>query len=391
MRESIGLASEAGIHCEIEPESDGNLHIKVCGYDKMGAKLVRDIVTRISDIPSDRDQNSFELSKEYLLKTLYATILSPSALAGNLLSRACKWGDQSILETHAALACTEFSDFLVFVKDYMAEMKITLLALGNSQLEEVSNIAKVLDRMCYRALSDTSASFVEKCRPVSLPAAKLIWRVESLNKTGTTSTIVNYHQFATLQLDIFILANVLLRMMAQPLFADLRTQRSLGYAVNSTFHVENGVLGAAFFVVSDAEKFTMEQLDIELEEFLVRFYNTKLKNLSEAEFQKWGARFPGIPLGSFSVQKLQHFYREYILPSGKYARKLSIQVAGHEKATDGTNVMLADDYKKKQVLTTYKGSLLECLSQNKRYIDDIDLLHVHCPLFPGVSGSNPFS
>ncbi|CAG7826284.1 unnamed protein product [Allacma fusca] len=390
MRESIGLASEAGIHCEIEPESDGNLHIKVCGYDKMGAKLVRDIMACISEMPQLRDENCFELSKEYLLKTMYATILSPSALASHLLSRACKWGNQSILETHSALTSMEFSEFLGFVKAYMAEMRITLLVLGNSQLEEVSNIAKVVDRITYKALSDNSSCMVEKSRPVSLPTTKLIWQVESLNKMGTTSTIVNYHQFSALQLDVFVLANVLLRMMAQPLFADLRTQRSLGYAVNSTVHVENGILGAAFFVVSDAEKFTMEQLDIELEEFLVRFYNTKLRNLSEAEFQKWGARFPGLPLGSFSVQKLQHFYKDYILPSGKRSRKLSIQVAGHDKIAGDAKPMLADDYKKKQVLVTHKGSMLECITQNKRYIEDVDIFHVHCPLFPGASGSNQF-
>ena len=92
-------------------------------------------------------------------------------------------------------------------------------------------------------------------RTVALPRMKLTWRVESFNRNGSTSTLINYHQFSYMTMETYALASVLLRMMAQPIFSDLRTHRALGYAVGSGLVAESGILGIIFLIVSDAEKF----------------------------------------------------------------------------------------------------------------------------------------
>ena len=81
LREPMGLAGEAGIMSQIQPSPDGNLHILVYGYDQMAAKLVKDILGKISKTGFLNDKNFFELSKEYLLKVTHYLLLYPPSLA----------------------------------------------------------------------------------------------------------------------------------------------------------------------------------------------------------------------------------------------------------------------------------------------------------------------
>ena len=83
-------------------------------------------------------------------------------LIRNLLHRAWKWGDQTMVETHAALTKIELNQFREFVNEFMTEMKISLIALGNTHMADVKDLVDIAERIEYRALSNQTAACVEK-------------------------------------------------------------------------------------------------------------------------------------------------------------------------------------------------------------------------------------
>ena len=67
-----------------------------------------------------------------------------------------------MVEAHSALVNIDLNQFREFVSDFMAQMKISLIALGNTHMEDIKDLADIVERMSYKALCDQASSCVEK-------------------------------------------------------------------------------------------------------------------------------------------------------------------------------------------------------------------------------------
>jgi nardilysin len=73
---------------------------------------------------------------------------------------------------------------------------------------------------------------------------------------------------------------LLLMLMEEPLFDQLRTQEQLGYEVSSSLRDTHGILGFSVTVVSQACHTTVDHVETRIQAFLDRFL-VKLKSMPQ--------------------------------------------------------------------------------------------------------------
>lgn len=171
-----------------------------------------------------------------------------------------------------------------FAEEFFSEMYIESLFQGNLAEEEVKSYQEYICRHFNQ--SPLQKKQFPKNRTLKLPLGRTMCRHYGFNKKDPNSAIKNYYQVGPNNNRIFTTAKLLDHIMSEPIFDILRTKEQLGYTVYSDVHVTAKILGFSITVHTEVEKYSADQVDEKICEFLELFVK-KMETFTEDEYQKY--------------------------------------------------------------------------------------------------------
>ncbi|XP_043474381.1 nardilysin-like [Leptopilina heterotoma] len=278
--EKTYAATAAELHHSIYT-CDKGVVLKVDGYNQKLPLLLNTIIECMAESPNLISKDLFDIMKQEQLKSYYNKFLKPSKLVKDirmciLILRHCSSTDK-----YAAISSIDYDQFLNFIKHFTDHLFIQCLVQGNVTMEDVienvTNCRKILK--CGSLLPNTMPQF----RVTQIPIGIQCCRVKNFNNSDANSVVTNYYQSDTSSIKVTVIIELLMMIMEEPLFNQLRTLEQLGYNINCLIRDTFGILGYSITVYTQATKFTTEYIDERIEEFM-KLFNDLLSKMSDDEF-----------------------------------------------------------------------------------------------------------
>ncbi|XP_063992103.1 nardilysin-like [Diachasmimorpha longicaudata] len=360
--EELYPATAVELSYEIE-HGDRGLLVKVSGFNQKLPLLLETIGRYIANCSELVTESLFDVMKKEQLKTYYNTFLKPSKLNKDVRLSILIVNHWSNVDKHAAVAEVTFEQFRHFVRDFNRQIYVQSLVQGNIRRDEVIQIVtKFFDILgCQPLLPNT----LPHNRVNVLPRGEShCCRVRNFNETDANSVVTNYYQSDLFSTRLAVIIELVMMIMEEPLFNQLRTQEQLGYNVFSILRNTSGVFGYSVTVHTQADKFSVEHIDDRIEEFLKQF-NETLKKSTEKDFEaikealvrmkecadihlkeevmrNWGEitsrhyvfdriRKELEMISKVNLEEVRDWVEAHI-SGGKNLRKLSVQVVGNAKS-----------------------------------------------------------
>ncbi|XP_046617809.1 nardilysin-like [Neodiprion virginianus] len=259
---------------------DKGIIVKVNGFNQKLPLLLATITKYIADCPNLATQSMFDVMKAEQLKVYYNTFLKPGKLVKDVRLSILMLVHWAAVDRHAAVSGIEFQQFQTFAKEFTRNIYIQCLVQGNITDEDVINHT----RNCLEILQCQSLSpdTMPQLRVAQIPLGVRCCRVKNFNTTDTNSVVTNYYQSGIGSTKISVIIELLIMLMEEPLFNQLRTQEQLGYNVFCLMRDTFGILGYSITVCTQADKFTTEHVDERIETFIKSFLKV-LNKMSEKE------------------------------------------------------------------------------------------------------------
>ncbi|XP_011306829.1 nardilysin [Fopius arisanus] len=360
--EELYPATAAELNYQIEHGENGLL-IKVCGFNQRLLLLLETISRHIANCSELITESLFQIMKEEQLKDYYNTFLKPSKLNKDVRLSILIVNHWTAVDKHAAVSGVTYDQFKNFVKYFCNHVYVQCLVQGNMREEEVIKNAlkcfKILG--CKPLLPNT----FPRHRVNILPKGEVrCCRVRNFNGTDANSVVTNYYQSDLFSTRLSVIIELLMILMEEPIFNQLRTQEQLGYNVFAMLRNTSGVFGYSVTVHTQADKFSVEFIDERIEGFLKSF-NEILKKSTEKELEgikqalikvkqcadihlkeevtrNWGEItanhyvFDRLAkevemVSEIGLDELRDWLENHII-GGKNLKKLSVQVVGNDKS-----------------------------------------------------------
>lgn len=223
---------------------------------------------------------------------------------------------------------------------------------------------------------------------MKLPIGSNYLRCKSFHPKDDNSVITNFYQIGPLSYRTCILTDLLVMIIQEPLFDNLRNKEQLGYDVSCTVNDNYGILAYNISVNSQETKYSCEYVDQRIESFRLELFSAietmpdddfdamkaslaKCKlaednKLSEEVTRNWAEitiheykfdrHYKEVEcLANISKADLLEFYKSHY---GENDRKLSVQVIGNKIDDIDTNhvdgIDLELDFKKDEDIETHR-------------------------------------
>lgn len=170
-----------------------------------------------------------------------------------------------------------------FSKEFFNKVHIQCLVQGNIRKEQALSICKNF----VNQLNTTGLSVQDRPKFLvhKLPNSEKCCRIQSFNTSDSNCMTTNYYQLGIGGVRDYCLIDLLMMLIEEPLFDQLRTQEQLGYDVNCSIREMYGVLGFTVTVVSQIHKHSVAHVEQRITNFLVTFLET-LKKMPLSEFNE---------------------------------------------------------------------------------------------------------
>ena len=266
-------ASLAGLDYNIYRHQRG-IGVRITGYNDKQAVLLETVMGTIRE--PDFNEPTFErLKKRYIRSVNNRQKNDPSRLAINGVMnslRLASWTDEQLL---AAVADVKYSDMTGYNKLLLAENEVVSLVHGNVNKSVATDIVKLIENL----LVDTTPTSVSHQSVVNVENGKRF--VTSIPSDHNDSAAVYYIQLGERDIEIRAQSFLLARMIQSPFFHELRTEKQLGYSVQSFALPVDKIPGMAFSIQSP----TTGPVEIvaAVDEFLSNF-DKQIESFDEEEF-----------------------------------------------------------------------------------------------------------
>ncbi|KAL1449747.1 hypothetical protein WDU94_002227 [Cyamophila willieti] len=250
-------------------------------------------------------------------------------------------------------------------------MYVKCLVMGNITRDS----ALSLTTLCTSRLPFTPLDTSERreIRVTQLEKGEKVIRVKSLNERDPNCTVLNYYQSSENQgtMRESCVIELLVEIIAEPLFDTLRTKMKLGYHVNATVRDTFGVLGISIVVDSQVHKYSVDDIQNKIHGFISRYVRdnedtikqkyedivdtvVKKKNMAEVNLKEESSRhFEEIKLNDYrfdrqekEIELIKQIQLSEVIDwidnniVNEEKKLLSIQVVGDG---DGTNDAVGKD------------------------------------------------
>ncbi|KAF7385820.1 hypothetical protein HZH66_011662 [Vespula vulgaris] len=256
--------------------------VKVNGFNEKLPLLLNICAKYIANSPNLITKDLFDIMKQEQLKAYYNTFVKPAKLAKDVRLSILMLDHWPAVDRHTAITATTFNEFQTFIEQFTKHTYIQCLVQGNMTKENViQNIQNCIDILkCGPLLSNT----MPRLRVTKLPTGIQYCKVKNFNKMDVNSVVTNYYQSGISSIKLTVIIELLLMIMEEPLFNQLRTQEQLGYDVSCLMRNTYGILGYSITVYTQADKHSTEHVDNRIEKFLKSF-NKVLKETSEKDLE----------------------------------------------------------------------------------------------------------
>ncbi|XP_017794015.1 PREDICTED: nardilysin-like [Habropoda laboriosa] len=262
--------------------TDMGIALRVNGFNQKLPLLLVTIAKCIAKSP-ELTEEFFEVIKETQAKSYYNTFKKRNKLIVEVRLSILMQTHWTSVDKHVAINTVKFNEFQSFIKYFTDHVYIKCLVQGNMTqedvIENVQGCVKILK--CGPLLPNT----MPQMRITQIPIGKHYCKIKNLNGTDANSVVKNYYQSGITSVKLSILIDLLILLMEEPLFNQLRTQEQLGYDVSCTPKNTYGILGYSIMVCTQADKYTTEHVDNRIEAFLEMFNNI-LKEITEKDFDR---------------------------------------------------------------------------------------------------------
>ncbi|KAH1009982.1 nardilysin isoform X1 [Dendroctonus ponderosae] len=245
---------------------EGDLLIKVWGFNQKLPHLLGIIVKYINDLSDRVNQSLFDAIKDKRLKCYYNMSLKPSVLAKELRLNLLVDKQWDSIERYNAMLGVSYDDIITFAKNYFKSVYVKVLVQGNvSETSAISTVKEFINELGY---SELPKELLPKYHVVRLEKGEKCCRAKNICKSDTNSVVTNYYQSDHFTIQNSAMLDIIMMLIEEPLFDTLRTKEQLGYQVYCSCRDTFGVLGFSITVFSQVTKATTKFIDARIEAFM---------------------------------------------------------------------------------------------------------------------------
>ncbi|XP_053986881.1 nardilysin-like isoform X2 [Hylaeus volcanicus] len=364
--EELYPATTAQLNYEIYT-SDKGIMLKVNGFNQKLPLLLTTIAKSIADCTTLVTKELYNVVKEQHMKNYYNTFLRPKKLVKDARLSLLLSTHWSAVDRHGAISGVEFDEFRDFMKYFTDHIYIQCLVQGNMTKEDV--MKNVHDSVKTLKCGPLLPNTMPQIRVNQIPLGLHYCKIRNFNETDANSVVVNYYQSGIGSIKLSVIIELLIMIMEEPLFNQLRTQEQLCYDVFCLMSDASSILGYTITVFTQVDKYSTEHVDQRIEAFL-RAFNEILKETTEKDFksikealikqkqcadihlrEELDRNWPEITTGdymfdrienelitieSIKIDQLREWMNAHTI-NGSNLRKLSVHVIGTPKSTDKEN------------------------------------------------------
>lgn len=286
-------ASLVGFTSSVESVK-GELEIRVTGYSDKLAQYLEDLLIEL--IAYRPKQERFEVSKYILTQERTNLELEDAYIQAELAFRQT-FGEHSYScgDRVEALKEIQFEDIIEFVENKMwsSGVFVQLLILGNFDYQGAKEVQESLERVFAKVPkfleTKDDVHKATRLRSRKLEGSEVALRDIELKDAHNVNSCLDYYveigerEPSNHKLDV--LTTLLVAIMAEPSFDQLRTKEQLGYIVQSL--VRTTQLGFGFRIIVQSER-TCDYLQFRVEEF-IRTLGKTIHDLTDATFERFKA------------------------------------------------------------------------------------------------------
>nr|KAF7408943.1 hypothetical protein H0235_013795 [Vespula pensylvanica] len=389
--------------------------VKVNGFNEKLPLLLNICAKYIANSPNLVTKDLFDIMKQEQLKAYYNTFVKPAKLAKDVRLSILMLDHWPAVDRHTAITATTFNEFQTFIEQFTKHTYIQCLVQGNMTKENViQNIQNCIDILkCGPLLSNT----MPRLRITKLPTGIQYCKVKNFNKMDVNSVVTNYYQSGISSIKLTVIIELLLMIMEEPLFNQLRTQEQLGYDVSCLMRNTYGILGYSITVYTQADKHSTEHVDNRIEKFLKSF-NKVLKETSEKDLESikealtkikqcadihlkeevdrnWSEitncdyifdrlEKEIIAVDGIKIEELRNWMASHTI-NGDNLRKLSVHIIGTKEETSNEKKDISkseSDDKVTYELKYLNNTATKTNKSSEVYITDIDNFKSELPIYP---------
>lgn len=277
-----------------------------------------------------------------------------------------------MIEKYKSLSDITLQDLKDFASQFSQQLYVQGLVQGNYSADAAHYVMKTL--LITLGCRPIKERFYIENRSVQLPQGSHYIRAHTLNEQDTNTVIVNYYQIGPSTVRLKCILDLLMLIVGEPLFNQLRTQEQLGYEVKAEVDITSGIAGYFVFVNSQETKTTASHVEQRIEVFrnemlqivdamsqedydhacdsLIKLMQITDMSLTSEVLRNWGQiiskrymfdrrRQQIEVLRKLTKREVLDFLRDHNETSNM--RKLSVQIIGHnpetKKASKLTNKM----------------------------------------------------
>ncbi|PVD22973.1 hypothetical protein C0Q70_16233 [Pomacea canaliculata] len=279
LQESLYPATLAGYEFSMEAMSTG-VEIHTEGFSHKLPMVVQCIIEHLTQFKVT--PQNFEVVKTQLKKSYYNEMIKPFDFGRMLRFAVTEPSNCSLPDRYLVVSSLTQSMLMNFYHDFLQSVYVEGLVIGNFTAEEAVKIAHLAqNKICKKPLPP---EMLPLKRLYQLPIGDLQCRVRGVNRQDTNSIVTSYYQMGPGTIREACLNELLSMRMKEPCFNYLRTELQLGYSVFCHHMTTNGILGYSVSVETQANKFSMSQVERHISKFMENFQKT-LNKMTKARYK----------------------------------------------------------------------------------------------------------
>lgn len=278
--ETLYAATLTGYEYSLEGLSTG-IVIHVDGFSHKLPNVLEIIVNHVAEFTVT--QELFDVVKTQLKKCYYNEMIKTYDFAKMLRFSLTEPNNPPLPDRYRVVSSLTIDMLRDFHQHLTDSLYIEGLVMGNMTPEGAVSAAEFVQRkLCKRPLPREK---IPLKRLLQLPQGDLQCRVRGVNRQDTNSCVTSYYQGGPGTIRDTCLNDLLSMRMKEPVFNRLRTSLQLGYSVFCQALSSNGILGFAVSVETQANKFSMTEIECHITKFLQDFQKT-LNKMSKAQYSE---------------------------------------------------------------------------------------------------------
>lgn len=263
-------------------ETSSSLTLKITGYDEKQKLLTKNLLEKLVNFVPD--EKRYEILKEDICRYLRCFKQTQPYTQCNyytcLLLNTSEWTKEQIL------ACAESCDVTRlknFIKSVYEAIYLEIFVCGNMQEKEVLELKEDVVGIfkAVPGIRPLFASEISRCRAHIIPNGSgfILKRVQNTHKNSAVGFVMQTGEQSTRE---NALLELVVQLISEPAFNQLRTNEQLGYIVHTGTFRNFGAQGLQIIVQGEHDpEFVAQRIEGFLDEF-----RQKLSSMSEEEFKE---------------------------------------------------------------------------------------------------------